>query len=405
LHKDWHWSWLAERRQTSEVCGEVESFDMNSRIYLSPPAVIGDEEAAIVAALRSNWIAPLGPEVDGFEDDLRAQTNVGHALALSSGTAAIHLALVALGVSQGDVVIAPSFTFIGSVSPVSYVGAETWFVDSETRSWNLDPDLLHEALSVARMEGRSVGAVIAVDLFGQCADYARIEEISAAFDVPLIEDAAEALGATYDGRPAGSFGRAGILSFNGNKIITTSGGGALVSDDAGLVERCRHLSSQAREAEIHYEHREIGYNYRISNILAALGRAQLATLDGRVAKRRALFDTYVERLGDLDGLDFMPEATYGRSNRWLTALTIKPERFGATNLDVMEALEADNIEARPVWKPMHLQPVFAGYRIFGSAVSEQIFATGLCLPSGTQMTEDDIDRVVGIVRSVNGDRS
>jgi pyridoxal phosphate-dependent aminotransferase EpsN len=380
------------------IIGEVESFDMKSRVYLSPPAVLGDEEAAIVAALRSNWIAPLGPEVDGFEDDLQAQTEVGHALALSSGTAAIHLALVALGVSPGDVVVAPSFTFIGSVSPVSYVGADAWFVDSEVDSWNLDPDLLHEALSIARLEGRRVGAVIAVDLFGQCANYARIEEICAAFDVPLIEDAAEALGATYGGRPAGSFGRVGILSFNGNKIITTSGGGALVSDDADLVERCRHLSTQAREPEIHYEHREIGYNYRMSNILAALGRAQLATLDERVAERRELFDTYMERLGDLDGLDFMPEATHGDSNRWLTALTINPDRFGATNLDVMEALGADNIEARPVWKPMHLQPVFAGGRMFGGDVSEQIFASGVCLPSGQQMTDDDIDRVVGIVR-------
>jgi len=330
---------------------------VNSRIYLSPPAVLGEEETLIVAALRSNWIAPFGPEVDGFEDDLATQTGVGHALAVSSGTAAIHLALVALGVSPGDVVVAPSFTFIGSVNPVAYIGGETWFIDSEVESWNLDPDLLHEALAVACTEGRRVGAVIAVDLLGQCANYGRIEEVCATFDVPLLEDAAEALGATYAGQPAGSFGRAGILSFNGNKIITTSGGGAIVSDDAGLIERCRHLSTQAREPAIHYEHREIGYNYRMSNILAALGRAQLATLDERVSARRRLFDTYVERLGDLDGLDFMPEASYGESNRWLTTLTVDPDRFGATNLDIIEALEADNIEARPVWKPMHLQPV------------------------------------------------
>ncbi len=371
---------------------------MNSRIYLSPPAVLGEEESSIVAALRSNWIAPVGPEVDGFEEDLATHTGVRHALATSSGTAAIHLALLALGVSSGDVVVAPSFTFIGSVSPVAYLGGETWFVDSEVESWNLDPDLLHEALAVARTEGRRVGAVIAVDLLGQCADYGRIEDVCATFGVPLLEDAAEALGATYSGRPAGSYGRAGILSFNGNKIITTSGGGAFVSGDADLVERCRHLSTQAREPEIHYEHREIGYNYRMSNILAALGRAQLATLDERVATRRRLFDTYVERLGDLDGLNFMPEASYGKSNRWLTTLTVDPDRFGATNLDIIEALEADNIEARPVWKPMHLQPVFADARMFGGAVSERLFTTGLCLPSGTQMTDDDIDRVVEIVR-------
>ena len=371
---------------------------MRNRIYLSPPSVLGEEESSIIAALRSNWIAPVGPEVDAFEDDLATQTGVGHALATSSGTAAIHLALTALGVSTGDVVVAPSFTFVGSVNPVAYVGGETWFADSEVGSWNLDPDRLHEALAVARKEGRRVGAVIAVDLLGQCADYARIEEVCADFGVLVIEDAAEALGATYAGRPAGSFGRAGILSFNGNKIITTSGGGALVSDDADLVERCRHLATQAREPVTHYEHREVGYNYRMSNILAALGRAQLATLGERVEARRRLFDTYVERLGDLDGLDFMPEASYGESSRWLTTLTVDPDRFGATNLDIIEALEADNIEARPVWKPMHLQPLFAGARMFGGAVSEQLFATGLCLPSGTQMTENDIDRVVGIVR-------
>ncbi len=374
---------------------------MNERIYLSPPAVLGDEEASIVAALRSNWIAPLGPEVDAFEADLAAQCGVDHALALSSGTAAIHLALIAFGVEPGDVVIAPSFTFIGSVNPVVYVGAEPWLVDSEPGSWNLDPDLLTEALTAARNEARRVGAVIAVDLIGQCADYDRITEICAEFEVPLLEDAAESLGATYGDKPAGSFGRAAILSFNGNKIITTSGGGALVSNDADLVARCRHISTQAREPVVHYEHRDIGYNYRMSNILAALGRAQLATLDERVTARRRIFDTYVEHLGDLDGIEFMPEASFGTSNRWLTALTIDPDRFGATNLDIIEALEADNIEARPVWKPMHLQPVFAGARMFGGAVSERLFATGACLPSGTQMSNDDIERVTGIVRSIH----
>ena len=374
---------------------------MNERIYLSPPAVLGDEEASIISALRSNWIAPLGPEVDAFEVELAMQTGTSHALALSSGTAAIHLALIAFGVQPGDVVIAPSFTFIGSVNPVVYVGAEPWFVDSEASSWNLDPELLTEALEAARNEGRRVGAVIAVDLIGQCADYQRIEEICTTFDVPLLEDAAEALGATCGDRPAGSFGRAAILSFNGNKIITTSGGGALVSNDADLVERCRHLSTQAREPVVHYEHRDIGYNYRLSNLLAALGRAQLATLDERVAARRRIFDTYVEHLGNLDGIEFMPEADYGESNRWLTTLTVDPQGSGATNLDIIEALEVDNIEARPVWKPMHLQPVFEGARMFGGSVSQRLFATGLCLPSGTQMTDDDIERVVGIVRGVH----
>jgi dTDP-4-amino-4,6-dideoxygalactose transaminase len=375
---------------------------MNSRIYLSPPSVLGEEEAAILGALRSNWIAPLGPEVDGLEADLAEAVGVGHALALSSGTAAIHLALVAMGVSAGDVVIIPSFTFIGSVNPAVYIGAEPWFVDSEPGSWNLDPSLVREALETARSEGRRVGAVIPVDLLGQCADYEPLEVVCEEFGVPIFEDAAEALGATYKGRAAGSFGQAAALSFNGNKIITTSGGGALVSDDEELIARCRHLSTQAREPVLHYEHREIGYNYRMSNLLAALGRAQLATLGDRVTARRNLFGTYFDQLGGLEGLDFMPEADFGMSNRWLTALTVVPQMFGATNLDIIAALADDNIEARPVWKPMHLQPVFEDTRMFGGAVCERLFATGLCLPSGTEMTEDDISRVVSIVTGVAG---
>ena len=372
---------------------------MNSRIYLSPPAVLGDEEERLVAALRSNWIAPLGPEVDGLEADLAERVGVDHALALSSGTAAIHLALIAMGVTAGDVVIVPSFTFIGSVNPVVYIGAEPWFVDSEPESWNLDPMLVREALEAARAEGRRVGAVIPVDLLGQCVDYGPLEAVCNEFGVPIFEDAAEALGATYKGRAAGSFGRAAALSFNGNKIITTSGGGALVSDDSDLIERCRHLSTQAREPVLHYEHRDIGYNYRLSNLLAALGRAQLATLDVRVSARRALFDTYEDRLGDLDCVDFMPEAAFGTSNRWLTAMTVNPAKAGATNLDIIAALAVDNIEARPVWKPMHLQPVFAGTRMFGGGVCDRLFGTGLCLPSGTEMSDDDINRVVDGVRA------
>ncbi len=387
------------RSRKEAEAGRTVGAGMSERIYLSPPSQSGEEETAVVAALRSNWIAPLGPEVDAFERELAAQSGVGHALATASGTAAIHLALIALGVTPGDVVIAPSFTFIGSVSPVTYLGAEPWFIDSEASSWNLDPDLLIEALETARVEGRWVGAVIAVDLFGQCADYERIAPICSEYGVPLIEDAAEALGATYRGRPAGSFGSVGILSFNGNKIITTSGGGAALSDDAAVVERCRHLATQAREPVLHYEHTEIGFNYRMSNILAALGRAQLATIDQRVEARRRVFDAYVSALGEIPGLRFMPEAPYGRSSRWLTTLTVDPHEFGASHQDIIEALAADNIEARPVWKPMHLQPVFTRARVFGGAVSARLFETGLCLPSGTDMSEEDIARVTGIVRS------
>ncbi len=373
---------------------------MSERIYLSPPAQSGMEIEAVTRAIASNWIAPLGPEVDAFEAELAAQSGVGHAVATASGTAAIHLALHAIGVNPGDVVIAPSFTFIGTVTPASFIGAEIWFVDSEPGSWNLDPKLLNTALATARSDNHRLGAVIAVDLFGQCADYDRVQEVCDRYRVPLIADAAEALGATYKGSPAGSFGRAGALSFNGNKIITTSGGGALVSDDEELIARCRHLATQAREPELHYEHVEVGYNYRMSNVLAALGRAQLSNIDERVAKRRALFARYVAELGDLPGFEFMPEADYGRSNRWLTTLTIDPEQFGASRSDVIEALAADNVEARPVWKPMHMQPVFSLARMFGGEVSERLFTNGLCLPSGTDMTEEDISRVVSVVRSV-----
>ncbi|MDJ0954224.1 MAG: aminotransferase class I/II-fold pyridoxal phosphate-dependent enzyme [Acidimicrobiia bacterium] len=375
---------------------------MSERIYLSPPAQTGTEIEAVTRAIASNWIAPLGPEVDAFEAELAAQCGVGHAVATASGTAAIHLALHAIGVKPGDVVVAPSFTFIGTVTPAAFIGAETWFVDSEPGTWNLNPKLLNVALATARSDNHRLGAVIAVDLFGQCADYDQIQEVCDRYGVPLIADAAEAVGATYKGSPAGSFGRAGALSFNGNKIITTSGGGALVSDDEELIVRCRHLATQAREPELHYEHVEVGYNYRMSNVLAALGRAQLSNIEERVGKRRALFARYVEELGDLPGFDFMPEAEYGLPNRWLTTLTIDPDQFGATRSDVIEALAADNVEARPVWKPMHMQPVFALARMFGGEVCERLFANGLCLPSGTDMTEEDIARVVSLVRSVRG---
>jgi pyridoxal phosphate-dependent aminotransferase EpsN len=371
-------------------------------MYLSPPSQSGSEEAAVARAIQSNWIAPLGPEVDAFETELAELSGVGYALATTSGTAAIHLALLGVGVRRGDVVIAPSFTFIGTVTPVSFIGAEAWFVDSERGSWNIDPKQLASALAEARSGDRRVGAVIAVDLFGQCADYDRIQEICDKYKVPLVEDAAEALGATYKEKPSGSFGRAAVLSFNGNKIITTSGGGALVSNDEELIARARFLATQAREPEVHYEHREIGFNYRMSNVLAALGRAQLSNLDRRVKARRSLFSSYVDKLGDLPGFEFMPEAPWGRSNRWLTTLTIDPAQFGFSRHQVIDALAADNIEARPVWKPMHMQPVYERARMFGGEFSKRVFDKGLCLPSGTDMTEDDIDRVVGIVRAMRG---
>jgi len=369
-----------------------------SRIYLSPPHVADEERELLLEAFDSNWIAPLGPHVDGFETELAAYTGIPHFAALSSGTAAIHLALQLVGVSRGDRVMVSSFTFAATANPAVYLGAQPVFIDSDYDTWTMDPELLREELQRSSRNNRLPKAVLVVDLYGQCADYDRIVETCAEYGVPLIEDAAEALGATYNGRSAGSFGLMSIFSFNGNKIITTSGGGALASADRSLVEGARFLATQARDAAPHYEHSKIGYNYRLSNLLAAIGRGQLRKIESRVASRRRNFDRYTELLGDLPGVSFMPEASYGRANRWLTCVTIDPEEFGADREDVRCALEAENIESRPTWKPMHLQPVFAGCRAVGGDVSADLFATGLCLPSGSSLTDEQLQRVVSVVR-------
>ena len=367
------------------------------RIYLSPPHVFGDEESLVKEAFATNWIAPLGPHVDAFEKEFQDVVDVPHAVALSSGTAALHLAMELLGVGAGDHVICSSLTFSASANPICYQRATPVFVDCDD-TWTIDPNLLEAALKSGDAAGRRAKAVIAVDLYGQCADYEQVLRVCDRFGVPLVEDAAEALGATYNGRSSGGFGRLGVFSFNGNKIITTSGGGMLVSHEKALADRARFLATQARDPAPHYQHSCIGYNYRLSNVLAAIGRGQLTTLTERVAARRRIFDRYVEVLRDLPGVDFMPEASYGRSNRWLTCLTIDPVRFGADRESVRLALEAENIEARPVWKPMHMQPVFAGSPMFGGAVSERLFQRGLCLPSGSSLTAEDQDRVTSIVR-------
>lgn len=385
------------------------------RLFLSPPHLGGDETRRVAEAFASNYIAPLGPQVDAFEAAFAEYTGLPHCLALSSGTAAMHLALHCLGVGQTDgrrdVVVASSLTFIGSVSPAHFLGAEVAFVDSDRATWNMDPDLLREALMALTSEGRRVKAVIPTDLYGQCADYRRILDICAPFGVPVVADAAEAMGARYyptaghgdDAVHAGAFPglKASIFSFNGNKIITTSGGGMLASEDGELIARARKLSQQAREHAPHYEHKEIGYNYRLSNILAAIGLGQLDVLEARVAARRRIFRWYLEALGSLPGLAFMPEAAYGKANRWLTVVEIDAKAFGATPEAARQALEAQNIEARPVWKPMHAQPVYAGCRVFGGKVSEGQFARGLCLPSGTAMTRDDVARVAAILAEVS----
>jgi dTDP-4-amino-4,6-dideoxygalactose transaminase len=370
------------------------------RIYLSPPHLGADELELVKEAFASNWIAPLGPHVDAFERELAAAVGVHHAAALSSGTAAVHLALRLLGVGPGDTVLCPTLTFCATANPIVYEGAAPVFLDVEEATWNLDPELLRQELRESASRGKLPKAVISVDLYGQCADYDRIAAACAEYAVPLIEDAAEALGATYQGKMAGSFGRMGVFSFNGNKIITTSGGGMLVSENGALIERARFLATQARDPAPHYQHSAIGFNYRMSNVLAAIGRGQLRVLPDRVAARRHNYDFYHRALGDLPGVRFMPQAAYGRPNGWLTCLTIDPAAFGATREDVRLALEAENIEARPVWKPLHLQPVFAGCRSRGGETAAQIFERGLCLPSGSALSDADLGRVAGIVRRV-----
>ncbi len=307
-----------------------------------------------------------------------------------------------LGVGPGDEVLCSSFTFSASANPIVYEGGAPVFVDCDA-SWMIDPNLVEDELRRAAAAGRRPKALVAVDLYGQTCDYAALEGLCEKYGVPLVEDAAEALGATCRGRGAGSFGKAGILSFNGNKIITTSGGGMLVSNDGELIRKARFLATQARDAAPHYQHSQIGFNYRMSNILAAIGRGQLATLGERVAARRANFEGYREALGDLPGIGFMPEAPWGVANRWLTCITVDPAAFGATREAVRLAIEAENIEARPVWKPMHLQPVFAGCRALGGRVCEEIFEKGLCLPSGSSLTGDDRGRVIDVVRRVGAE--
>lgn len=371
-----------------------------SRIYLSPPHMGHDELALVQEAFATNWIAPLGPHVDAFEKEVAALVGVPHAAALSSGTAALHLGLRLLGVQPGDEVLCSTLTFSASANPIVYEGGRPVFLDADPATWNMDPELLAAELHACARRGKLPRAVIVVDLYGQCADYARIEPLCAEYGVPVLADAAESLGAQYRGRAAGSFGKAGIFSFNGNKIITTSGGGMLVSEDAALIERARYLATQARDPAPHYEHSLIGFNYRLSNVLAAIGRGQLRVLPERIAARRRNLDFYREALGDLPGLTFLPHADYGRPNYWLTCVQIQPRAFGATREDVRLALEAENIEARPVWKPLHLQPVFAGCRTRGGHVAENLFAHGLCLPSGSSLTSDDLARICAIVRSV-----
>ncbi len=369
------------------------------RIYLSPPHMCGEELPLVQEAFDTNWIAPLGPHVDAFEAEIAAWAGVDHAAALSSGTAALHLALLMLGVQRGDRVICSDLTFAASANAITYVGAEPVFVDAEPVSWNLDPALLAEELERSAARGQLPAAVLAVDLYGQCADYDPIVEACGRFGVPLIEDAAEALGAAYKGRPAGSFGEMAALSFNGNKIITCGGGGMLVSAREEFVSRARFLATQARDPAPHYQHSTVGYNYRLSNVLAAVGRGQLRALEPRIGIRKRIHTFYRDALGDLPGVSFLEEAPHNRSNCWLTVAQIDGAVLGTDREAIRTHLETCNIESRPVWKPMHLQPVFAGCPFVGGTVGEELFERGLCLPSGTALTDEDLERVVSEFRS------
>jgi len=368
------------------------------RIYLSPPHLDGRERELLIRALESNWITTLGPEVEGFEEDIAKKIGIKGAVALASGTAGLHLALYMLKVGSGDEVLCSDLTFAASANAIIYCGANPVFIDSDRETWNISPELLEEELKYCAKNGKLPKAIVVVDLYGQCADYDRIIGVCSQYEVPIVEDAAEALGSTYKGKFAGTFGEIGIFSFNGNKIITTSGGGMLVSDNENYINRARFLSQQARDPAPHYEHSQIGFNYRLSNLLAAVGRAQLERLEEKVTKRREINLFYRRALADLPGIEFMPEATYGKSNCWLTVILISPEKFGSDRETVRLALEAENIEARPVWKPMHMQPVFKKFRIRGGEVSEDLFSRGLCLPSGTQMIGEDLVRITGVIK-------
>lgn len=370
---------------------------MSNRIYLSPPHQTGDERRRLEEVLSLNWLAPAGPHLDELERAAAHATGRAGAAAVSSGTAALHLALIDAGVGPGDEVLCSTLTFCASANPIRYQGAQPVFIDADPKTWNLDPQLVEDELREMASRGRRPKAIVAVDLFGQSADLDPLERLAAEFEVPLISDAAESLGAEYQGRPAGSGGWASVLSLNGNKIITAGGGGLLCSDDLELLERTRFRATQSRDPAPHYQHSELGYNYRLSNVLAAIGAAQFSALRARVAARRAHFSRYRAVLSKLPGISLMPQADYGRSNCWLTVIQVDANQFGADRERIRQALEAENIESRPVWKPLHQQPLFAGCRRRGGEVAERLFERGLCLPSGSALSEPQRERVVQVV--------
>ena len=372
-----------------------------NRVFLSSPHMSGREKKYIEEAFDLNWIAPLGNNVDGFEKELAEYNRVKDVAVVSSGTAAIHLALRLLGVKPGDTVFCSTLTFVASANPILYEGATPVFIDSEEETWNMSPQALEQAFLDAEKDGKLPKAVIVVHLYGQSAKMDEILSICKKYDVPVIEDAAESLGSEYKGQKSGTHGDFGIYSFNGNKIITTSGGGALVSNNEEAIQKARFLATQARDPAIHYQHSKVGFNYRMSNIVAGIGRGQLEVLDDRVKRRREIYKRYEDALAHIPGIDFQPELEDTKSNRWLTALTIDSTQTGVTRTEIIEQLEQENIESRPVWKPMHLQPLFEGYKYYSHeenrSVSDELFEKGICLPSGTNMEESQQKKIINII--------
>ncbi|TGE23296.1 DegT/DnrJ/EryC1/StrS family aminotransferase [Hymenobacter metallicola] len=371
------------------------------RIFLSPPHLGRHELNYVHKAIEDNWVAPAGPNLTGFEQDICQYTGAQHCVALSSGTAAIHLGLIMLGVGPGDEVLCPSFTFVATANPILYLGATPVFVDSEATTWNMCPERLREAIEDRIRLGKKPKALLLVHLYGMPAQLQQLQAIAEMFDIPILEDAAEALGSRYDGRRLGTFGAVGIFSFNGNKIITTSGGGALVTDKADWAAQVRFLATQAKDPAPHYQHSVVGYNYRLSNILAGIGRGQMELIDNRVKSRREIYTWYQRNLQDVAALQFGPtEPAFGFSNRWLTTITLDPAHTDRTPEQVRQHLETHNIESRPLWKPLHQQPLFADAPRYGQTVSADLFTRGLCLPSGSAMTETDLRRVADALREI-----
>lgn len=376
---------------------------MANRILLSSPHMGGTEQKYIQEAFDTNWIAPLGANVNGFEQELASYVNVKAASATSSGTGAIHLALDLLGVKTGDKVFCSTLTFIASANPILYLGATPVFIDSEETTWNMSPQALEQALIEAKVNDALPKAVIIVNLYGQSARMDELMALCNEYDVPVVEDAAESLGSLYKGKHSGTFGNIGIYSFNGNKIITTSGGGMLVSEDEHLISHSRFLATQARDAAKHYQHSVVGYNYRMSNIVAGIGRGQLKVLDERITQKREIFNRYEKAFSNVEGIKMMPELDGTFSNRWLSTMTLSPEKIKVTPYELIDLLDKANIEARPVWKPLHMQPLFTDCKFYphreGKIVSEELFANGICLPSDTKMTIEEQQRVIDIILS------